>query len=749
VYRPRRMLTLTLRRRSRVTAVVAVLACLLLATGIAAVRASHVPQLDGAVTDQTGVLATDRAAIDATLQQVFDRTGVQIYILFVQTTGGMDVGEYAADVGEENENLGPTDALVVVALTDRRDNITLGRDLRTQVSQTEQDRIRIDVLEAGLGEGDFGGAVIRTAAALGNVFPDVRAGTPPPAATARPVVTQPPVPTSGPVTTPPPSDPGQGGTGGGGISIFLILGVLLIIGGILWIVSRMRKLRAERQAAFNEAKTQEELGREANKQLISTDDALRDAEQELGFVEAEFGGAATEPLRAALAKARDELNAAFLIGQELDDTIPEPPEKRRQMIQDIIDRCNRAQSTVTAQAAELQRLRDLERNAPQAIERLEAQLAAADARAAAAPAIRSRLDRYVASNSASVAGNLEGATARLAEARAALAEGRRALGSEPVANADAALAATRAEKAVADATALLDGVTNLADTLDATAEKLKAELMAASTDVAAARQLVNTGTASTFAQTLADAETALAEARAAADARPMDVMNAFRRASDANALADQVLAGGRKEQEIAARTVQAAASVIAAAEASVVRARDFISGHRHSQSIGRMARNRLVVAEGHLDQARALLATDAVRAHAEAQTADRLADEAYGLAQQVDPSYDQPDPSSYRPDTDLGSLVIGAILGGMFGGGGRSGGGWTSNDSPTFPSGGGGRRGGGWGGRSSSGSFGGFGGGGFGGGGFGSGGFGSGGGSFGGGGSGGGFGGGRSSSGGW
>jgi hypothetical protein len=219
-------------------------------------------------------------------------------------------------------------------------------------------------------------------------------------------------------------------------------------------------------------------------------------------------------------------------------------------------------------------------------------------------------------------------------------------------------------------------------------------------------------------------------------------MNAFRRATDANALADKVLAGARAEQLRQERMHQTAASSIAGAEASVIRARDYIGAHRRSQDIGRMARNRLAEAEQELEQSRALLETDAERALQLAQSADALADEAYALAQQSAPGYDPVDVGSYRPDTDLGSLIIGAILGGMMSGGSR-GGGWTPNppSSPRRPRGGGwSGGGGGWGGRSSSGGFGGLGGIGFGG--FGSGGFGAGR-------SGGGFGGGRSSSGGW
>ena len=105
------------------------------------------------------------------------------------------------------------------------------------------------------------------------------------------------------------------------------------------------------------------MGRAANKLMIKTDDDLRDAQQELGFAEAEFGSDQAQPLRQALDGAREELNAAFAVGQKLDDAEPETPEQRRVMIQEIIDRCNKAQQVIAQQSAQLARLRDLERTA--------------------------------------------------------------------------------------------------------------------------------------------------------------------------------------------------------------------------------------------------------------------------------------------------------------------------------------------------------------------------------------------------
>jgi uncharacterized membrane protein YgcG len=724
LYRGWRM-TVSSWRRFRRLALAAALSLMLVGMAGAAL-AQSVPHLDSAITDQTGVLASDSAEIEAALQTLFEGTRVQLYVLFVHSTGGAEIADYAAAVGDQN--LGDTDALLVVALDDRTDNISVGSGLRGTVSQVEIDRVRSSVLEPGLADGDFGGAVVRTANALVPVF---GATEPPP--TGVPPTGVPPTgvpPTIGPVVTPPPSEPALGSSALGIVGLVLVtIGAAIVA---LWIVGRVRRLRSERLAAFNEAKTQEELGRQANRLLIGTDDALRDAEQELGFAEAEFGADESHALRDALAGAKTELNAAFEIGQKLDDSIPEPPELRRNMIQEIIERCQRAQKVVDAQAARLAELRDLERNAPQVLDRLAGDLDQATKRLGGIEPIRTRLSAYAAASVGTAVGNFDAAQQKLEAARGKLDAGRTSLkDSKP---AEAATAAKAAEQAIADAGALLDGAGRLADSLDETAAKLKSEIPAAAADLEAARKVVAKGDAAGLAQSLADAEAALAEAKEAAAGDQPDVMRAYRRATEANNMADKLLESARAAEEQRQRAYQAASSAITSAETSLSRARDYIAAYRRSQNIGRMARNRLAEGERELAAAQGLLATDTAQALQHAQAASRLANEAYGFAQQVPPGYGPIDYGSVRPGTDIGSLVIGAILGGMFsgGGGGRRGSG-GSRGSVVRP----GRSGGGFGGgRSSSGGFG-FGG-------FGSGGFG--GGNIG---VGGGFGGGRSSSGHW
>ncbi len=667
---------------------------LVLATAVPAL-AQDVPRLDSAVTDETGVLSDDRAEIENALEELFDRTRVQLYVLFVDTTDGRDIGEYSDAVIAQSQ-LGAEDALLVVALEDRTDNIQVGDGLRDDLSQTTLDRIRTSVLEPGLADGDFGGAIISTAEALGD---ELAAPTPaPPAITPAPVI------------TPPPTQGGGTSGGGGGNFLFLLIGGVLVLGGGYWLFARVARLRTERRAAFEEAKTQEQLGREANALLIKTDDDLRDTEQELGFVEAQYGDKQVAPMRAALGGAQEELKQAFAVGQKIDDSEPETAEQRRLMIQDVIARCQKAQQVITDLRLEAERLRDLEQNAPQILATLEAEQAKVAAQLDTAPQAEVRLARFAESSIESVAANAQSARAKLDAARTAIAEGHQAVTAAR--HADAAVAANAAQRDLADAAALLTAVANLADSLDATAQTLSDQISHAAADVEAARASVAAKPVPGVAESFAQAEAALNEARQLAGAARPDVLAASRKATEANALTDKLLAGIQAAQVAHQRTQQNAIAAMATARADVSRARDYINGYRHSQSIGREARNRLAEAERLLAEADRVLPSDVTSSLQLARSADALANEAYRLAVEETPQIPPFDPSQYRPDDNLGSLVIGAILGGMMSGG-RSGsfGSAGSARSSSGRSGGsifGGSRGGGFGGgRSSGGSFGG------------------------------------------
>jgi uncharacterized membrane protein YgcG len=639
-----------------------------------------IPTLGEAITDETGLLDEGRDRIEAAQMRLFDATGVQLYVLFVDTTEGMDVRDYAVAVGQDND-LGERDALLVVAVEDRFDWVELGAGLSDDVSQNELDRI-IGDLEDRLRDGDFAGAAVTAAEGLQAAIP----GIAPPPATAAPPATTRPVPPPAPGPTPQPS--------GGGIPILPIILALVAFGAGFWLFNRVKRTREGIRGSFEEAKTQEQLGRQANALLIQTDDALRDAEQELGFAEAQFGDERAAALAKALASAREELKQAFVIGQELDDTDPEPPEKRRQMIEEIIDRCRRAQATVDEQRKAIEALRDLEKRVPEVLAELPPAIAAVEARLAASRTAMERLSRFAESSWSAVSGNVEKAGDRLAVANKRVADGQAMLAAGD--RSAAASEARAAQEAVAEATSLLDSVDKTAASLDELQGKVAQAIAEAEADIAQAEASSATGANPAATSELAKARTALEEAiRSSSGERP-DPVAALRQATEAQATADRLLEGVRAAEEQHRRSAALLQTAIATAESSIDQARDYIAVYRHGAALGRRARNRLVEAERYLAEARAAMGTDPATATQLARTADALADEALALATQdaatTSPYVDPPIP--IRADDSLGA-IFGAIFGGAggwSGGGGGWGGGGGGWSSPRRS------RGGGWGG---------------------------------------------------
>ena len=690
---------------------VAVAASVLMLLAVAGQVMAAVPVLRSSITDETGVLTGGTAQIQAAQNQLFDASGVQLYVLFVQTTSGQDISQFALDVGNQN-SLGAKDALLVVALTDRTDWLQIGPGLRDAVSQNDVDAIIAD-LEDHLKSADYAAGVAGVADGLRAAVPPISAPTPltptPPASMPAPAAT--PAPTQAPVPVP-------GAAGGGDTNLLPLVVGLLLIGAGVWLVIRVRRERTARQAAFTSAAEQERLGREANSMLVQTDDAVRDAQQELGVVATEFGADQSAALSTALDGAKEDLRQAFTLGQELDDTIPDPPERRREMIQQILDHTKRAQATLDAQRAAIAQLHDFEKNVDSVLAGLPAQIDGVEARLPAAKEARSHLDRYAPDSWKSVAGNLDAAVAELASARKHVADGQTILAGGD--RAKATVEAHAAQTDVAQAGTLLDAIGQTGASLDDVAGKVTAELQTVGQELDQARPVVTAASAKDRQDALSQADAALASARAAAAGDTPDVVSAMRQVTAAGGLAGQLLAGVRAEALQRQRSMDTANSAIASAQASIQQAEAYVSGHRRSDDLGRRTRNRLDDAARYLDQARAGLQANPTQAVQDARTADSLSDEALALAEQDVNGGSPPWPQAPSgPNNGLGSVLAGIFIGSILsGGGGRrrgggwGGGGWGGGGGSIFGGGGGfgGGRGGGFGG------FGGFGSGGFGGG---------------------------------
>ena len=381
--------------------------------------------------------------------------------------------------------------------------------------------------------------------------------------------------------------------------------------------------------------------------LIAIDERTRTADQEAGFVEAEFGEDEAKPFRTAIAEAREELRAAFGVRQKLDDAEPEDPPTRVAMLNEIVERCRRAGAALDRQAARIDELRNLERNAPAILAGLPAQVEAQEGRLPAAETTLADLGRYAEPAWSAVKGNVAEAGKGLAGARAAIERGLAAAGKGDPRT--AAREIVTAQDGIAGATALLDAVDKLATAVREDEARLADELRAAATDLADARAAVPAATAARRRRTRQPSRpprSRCAPRSAAAAAVPLDPRAAYRLAAAARRGSGEVLAAARQDAAQQAQLAAALEASLASARTDVDRAADFIATRR--SGVGRQARTRLAEAERLLESAVALRGSDPKAAMDQAREAERRAEEAYSLAAADFDGWNQGGPSPTR-----------------------------------------------------------------------------------------------------
>ncbi len=614
------------------------------------------------VVDEAGVLSEAQVgeALDA-IGELEDSRNVQMWALFVGTTSGQPITDFADAVAAEN-GLGGNDALLVVAVEDRRDSLWVG-DLLDDVTDEEIDRIIANEIEPRLADGNWGAAIAAAAGGLDEAL----GGT-----------TQP-DPGEEPAPQPAPS-------AGSGTNPLPLLIALALVGGGLWLIwNRVQQGRAAADDDRERTRQLTQLSQKANALLIETDELLRHNTQELGFVEAEFGADAAKPFQEALASARAELQAAFKIRQRLDDNQPEEPPQRAELLNELIARCTSAQELVEEQTEKFRELRDLERRAPEVLDEAERGAAVVAQRIPGVEAAVATLQAEAAGSSKAVHGNVAEARKRLELVARGTVEGRAALQRDD--RPGAGRAAKASQDALAQAAALLDAVDREAAVLAEARTELSAAVAQARADVASAGAAVTRASDTDQADELEAARAKLEAATEALNATPGDLVLAYRLAREAESAADAVVAKVHQGEERRAKERAAAEASIRAAELQVGRVEQFIAARHHG--VGRRPRTSLSEADAALENARQLRDSDALAAVAEARRAGELADAAYRSAQREFSATDlggqggtvviNGQPYSMGRGSGWGDDVGGAILGGIIGsilsGGGRRGGG--------------------------------------------------------------------------
>jgi plasmid stabilization system protein ParE len=363
------------------------------------------------------------------------------------------------------------------------------------------------------------------------------------------------------------------------------------------------------------------IGKRASGLLVKLDDALRDADDELGYAIAQFGPERARVYGEALASARGKVAEAFRIKQSLDDAFPDSDREKREWTLQVIALCEQAEEALATQDASFGRLRKLEVNAAGTLTDVRSRITASTARVTAARKTLNELD-YEPATLAAVVGNPDAAAAALAEAAAAADAAEPGITQSGVSAVSGTL--EQAGQAAHRADQLLDAVDRVARDLAAASDALtalrtstKADLVEAKTERDAAPD-AETGQAIIAA--ISAVERILAEKPSGSPVTDLD------RLGDAVNQLDLALAGARNQKQRLEHARAAYLGTLVSAKSQIAAARDYIGGH----GSGVDARTRLAEAERQLALAEA--ATDPVealdtvrRAVTHARDADALA----------------------------------------------------------------------------------------------------------------------------
>lgn len=668
------------------------------------------------VIDDAGVLGPDEEdQLQAAIEELRSSEGFTVRVAYVDTfENPAAAGDWASQVAAANAQ-SDDEAVLAVAVEQRQVGFSAGQ--RSAIYSSVED-IRTNDVAPELGQGDWLGGGLAAVAGTEAVLSGTSGGT----------------------------SNGSGGTSGstGTSSDGGGLGGLVLVGGIVAVAGAGGYLLLKKRGGTSAQRKREQYGygpspssdgevidplasvsvedlrKRAGSLLIAADDAIKSSEQELGFAEAQYGAPAIATFAEDIAAAKRHMGASFKLQQQLDDHIPDTEEQQRQWLGEIIRRCEDVNASLEEHKADFDGLRELERNAPEALAHARSAAADAGQRLAAAEQALGRLQaRYSDTATTQVADNIDQARDRLAFVDSAAQEAGERMDAGDTGRAVVAVRA--AEEAVHQSTVLLDAIDRRSDELAAAETELERALPDTEQDLAQARAMDRAGQYRDLAGPIAAVEAAVATVREERRQSRSNPLALLERLESAHAQLDAALGGVRDQAENARRAQDSLQHALIAAQSGISGTADYIRARRGG--VGREARTRLAEAERNLDHAVDLQRSDPVTALSHAQQAAMLADQAAQLAEQDVSGFGRGGGGGgygRRGNDGMGGALLGGILlGSILNGGGGFGGGFG---------GGGGHSGGGF--DGGGGSFGGGGFGGFGGGGGGFGGFGGGGGDF-------------------
>ena len=266
----------------------------------------------------------------------------------------------------------------------------------------------------------------------------------------------------------------------------LVLFAVVLIGGFAILARRRHRARGISDAGIEGTDAGEGAGAadgkgagaadgdramRANILLVRLDDAVAQAEDDLGFAIAQFGEDRTRDFAEALSTARRDRTESFRLKQRLDDSEADTTTQQREWNARIIHLCESSQRELIAEAAAFDALRRRETDAPTELAAVRMLVVAASMRVpSTAAALTVLTARYSPAAIATVSGNVAAARELLTSAGQG-AEGALAQLADPLAT-DVADRVQEARVTATRAARLLDAVDTLSASLAEQSDRL-------------------------------------------------------------------------------------------------------------------------------------------------------------------------------------------------------------------------------------------------------------------------------------
>ena len=584
--------------RIRRFSLIAVLTAILLALGLPALAASPI-SISDSVTDPDGWLSSaDRSTIESATSRAAS-SGKPVKVVVVANFSGTDANSWCQQTVERSSLTNGT-VVYVIAYDQRRDaacsfNGAPGSSLQSAVRASEAQLTPNPLTSSAVANGV--NAFVNT----------LVSGTS----------------NSGSSSTNSSYSSNPGATDDDGSSLIsMSVMFLLLVGGFIAIAiavarsSRRNRLAAQ-QAAQVDAESAARAAQEANRQLLSADEQVRTATDELNYARAQFGLNSTDEFARAIEAGKAAVSRGFSAQAQMNSATA-PAEQLRlatAIMQDLGANMNPLSTIQASFATKRAEQASLPERIAEARERLAEELTDLE-RAKSELASISTL--YPAQMLASLQDNPEQAAALLTSARTALDT---AEASAPTDRAHAASALDTALRALTMANHQTDAIFSAKSDLDAIRDRLVSAISSISSDITDVNEL-NTDPA-VFNPLVADAHAAIAEAQAAL-ANTGDPLAALEHLRMSEATLDAALEPLRTKEEAYEKARTAAEAQISLAESAVSQAERYVQGRRGAIDLD--LRSTLNNAETALSTARRSLEDDPEAASTHAMNARALAD---------------------------------------------------------------------------------------------------------------------------